>query len=47
MTVAQRGVEQDKHSVVLGKENTLIEILEQVSLVLTKLVWSVADVAVS
>ena len=47
MMIAQRGVEHDKRSVVLGEENTLIEILEQVSLVLTKLVWSVADVAVS
>ena len=46
-TVAQRGAEHDKHSVVLGEENTLIEMLEGFSLVLTELVWSVAEMAVS
>lgn len=39
MIAAQRDVEHDRHSVVLGEENTLIEMLEGFSLVLTELVW--------
>jgi hypothetical protein len=33
MMIAQRGVEHDKRSVVLGEENTLIETLQQVGFV--------------
>ena len=40
MTVAQRGAEPDKHSVVLGEENTLIETLQQVGFVSWNPVWS-------
>ena len=40
MTVAQRGAEHDKHSVVLGEENTLIETLQQVGFVSWNPVWS-------
>ena len=34
MIAAQRGVKHDKHSVVLGEENTLIETSQQVGVCL-------------